>query len=160
MNLLIQDKTEQFSMPNLNFSISQMINQAQQKQQQQSTTEFLTPSKHRSMEQLLKSPGVQELIKDSIKAVIKKKDFSPKLFTQYKYDQLDRSESPAQQMLPKIEKVNNIHVLKQIQHVKKKKCKTYPIIYDSKQPQQLTEVKEIESFKILIRKVHADISLG
>lgn len=33
------------------------------------------------MEQLLKSPGVQELIKDSIKAVIKKKDFSPKLFT-------------------------------------------------------------------------------
>ncbi|CAD8098530.1 unnamed protein product [Paramecium primaurelia] len=121
MNLLIQDKTEQFSMPNLNFSISQMINQATLKQQQQSTTEFLTPSKHRSMEQLLKSPGVQELIKDSIKAVIKKKDFSPKLFTQYKYDQLERSESPAQQILPKIEKINNIHVLKQIQHIKKKK---------------------------------------
>lgn len=43
-----------------------------------------TPSKHRSMEQLLKSPHVQELLRDSLKAVTKKNG-TPKHSTQIRY---------------------------------------------------------------------------
>ncbi|CAD8150662.1 unnamed protein product [Paramecium octaurelia] len=101
---------EQITMPNLNFTFQNMQNIK--------FSEHLTLQKHRSMEQLLKSPGIQELIKDSIQSVLN----NPNHITSYRYQHQERSESPIpSSQLPKLERYNNTNVLKQIHYLKKKK---------------------------------------
>ncbi|CAD8165580.1 unnamed protein product [Paramecium pentaurelia] len=101
---------EQITMPYLNFTYHNMQNIK--------FSEHLTPQINRSMEQLLKSPGIQELIKDSIQSVLN----NPNHISQYRYQYQERSESPIpSSQLPQFERNNNINVLKQIHHLKKKK---------------------------------------
>ncbi|CAD8057988.1 unnamed protein product [Paramecium primaurelia] len=101
---------EQITMPYLNFTYHNMQNNK--------FSEHLTPQINRSMEQLLQSPGIQELIKDSIQSVLN----NPNHISQYRYQYQERSESPIpSSQLPQFERNNNINVLKQIHHLKKKK---------------------------------------
>ncbi|CAD8142301.1 unnamed protein product [Paramecium pentaurelia] len=109
---------EQIAMPYLNFTFQNMQNIKY--------SEHLTPQKHRSMEQLLKSPGIQDLVKDSIKSVLN----NPNHITQYRYENQERSESPMpSSQLPKLERYNNTNVLKQIHHLKQKKNANSPKSY-------------------------------